>query len=78
MCLWCEGYLDGLLVNRSQVRILVRAELLTLIIQNDKFFTVHYLTWYSEWPLEHDTTISGHFLWAEMEILLFIHFYPPK
>jgi hypothetical protein len=25
-----------------------------------------------------DTTISGHFLWAEMEIILFIYFYPPK
>ena len=25
-----------------------------------------------------DTTISGHFLCAEMEIILFIHFYPPK
>ena len=30
------------------------------------------------WLVEHDTTISGHFLWAEMEIILFIHFYPPK
>jgi hypothetical protein len=28
--------------------------------------------------VEADTTIFGHFLWAEMEILLFIHFYPPK
>ena len=28
--------------------------------------------------VEADTTISGHFLWAEMEIILFIHFYPPK
>ena len=24
--------------------------------------------------VEDDTTISGHFLWAEMEIILFIHF----
>ena len=30
------------------------------------------------WLVEADTTISGHFLWAEMEIILFIHFYPPK
>ena len=28
--------------------------------------------------LEADTTISCHFLWAEMEIVLFIHFYPTK
>ena len=28
--------------------------------------------------VEADTTISGHFLWAEMEIILSIHFYPPK
>ena len=30
------------------------------------------------WLVKHDTTISCHFLWAEMEIILFIHFYPPK
>ena len=30
------------------------------------------------WLVEADTTISDHFLWAEMEIILFIHFYPPK
>ena len=30
------------------------------------------------WLVEADTTISGHFLWAEMEIMLFIQFYPPK
>ena len=28
--------------------------------------------------VEADTAISGHFLWAEMEIILFIYFYPPK
>ena len=26
------------------------------------------------WLVEADTTISSHFLWAEMEIILFIHF----
>ena len=30
------------------------------------------------WLVEADTTISGHFLWAEMEIILFIYFYPPR
>ena len=30
------------------------------------------------WLIEADTPISGHFLWAEMEIILFNHFYPPK
>ena len=29
------------------------------------------------WLVETDTTISGHFLWAEMEVILIIHFYPP-
>ena len=28
--------------------------------------------------VEADTTIFGHFLWVEMEIILSIHFYPPK
>ena len=30
------------------------------------------------WLVEADTTISSHFLWAEMEIILFIYFYPPR
>ena len=30
------------------------------------------------WLVEADRTISSHFLWAEMEIILSIHFYPPK